>query len=101
MDSFGSSWSFTFAVATQQAIDLVGLQEPEGQTRSPSHLAFAALVACPPDYKRSRTSVKITAWRYARYVRASPNSAVRWVFSRRRASPSAPLAGRVEKSLAC
>ena len=38
--------------------------------------------------KRSRTSAKTMAWRYARYARASSNSAARWVFSRRRASPS-------------
>src|SRR3954470_19835919 len=38
--------------------------------------------------RRSPTSAKIMAWRFARCVRASSNSAVRWTFSRRRASPS-------------
>src|ERR1700727_3176957 len=38
--------------------------------------------------RRSRTSAKTMAWRYARYVRASSNSAERWVYSRRLASLS-------------
>ena len=47
-----------------------------------------------PDHKRSRISAKTTAWRCAGYVRASSNSAVRWVFSRRRASPSMAASSR-------
>src|SRR3984957_5270453 len=38
-------------------------------------------VGSHPITRRSRTSAKTMAWRYARYVRASSNSAVRWVFS--------------------
>ena len=42
-----------------------------------------------PDHKKpSRTSGRTMAWRYARYVRVSLSSAVRWAFSRRRALPS-------------
>jgi len=41
-----------------------------------------------PDHKTIADFRKDNGWRYARYVRASSNSAVRWVFSRRRASPS-------------
>jgi Transposase domain (DUF772) len=33
--------------------------------------------------RRSRTSAKTMAWRFARYVPASSNSAARWAFSRR------------------
>jgi len=44
--------------------------------------------------RRSRTSAKTMAWRYARYVRASSNSAVRCVFSRQRASPSMAASSR-------
>src|SRR5437764_14283296 len=44
--------------------------------------------------RRSRTSAKTMAWRYARYVRVSSNSAVRWVFSRRQVSPSMAASSR-------
>ena len=44
--------------------------------------------------RRSRTSAKTMAWRCAGYVRASSNSAVRWVFLRRRASPSMAASSR-------
>ena len=40
-----------------------------------------------PDHKTSRTSAKTMAWRYARYVLVSSNSAARWASLRRRASP--------------
>ena len=48
----------------------------------------------PPITRRSRTSARTMAWRYAGYVRASSNSAVRWVFLRRRASPSMAASSR-------
>src|SRR5437764_9580880 len=47
-----------------------------------------------PDHKTMRTSAKTMAWRYARYVRVSSNSAVRWVFSRRQVSPSMAASSR-------
>src|SRR5436189_6277324 len=44
-----------------------------------------------PDHK---TSAKTMAWHCARYVRVSSNSAVRWAFSRRRASRSMAASSR-------
>src|SRR5256885_8913371 len=41
-----------------------------------------------PATRRSRTSARTMAWRYARDVHASSNCVGRWIFSRLRASPS-------------
>jgi len=47
-----------------------------------------------PDHKTIADFRKDNAWRCARYVRVSSNSAVRWAFSRRRVSPSMAASSR-------